>query len=115
VPNEQFIRELALELLDPVNLKVEIFRALGIGVALRILASRRPCPAFGCDNSGPGCRSRFVQLAQISHKIHDHPELGFEEHFASELLCEWLESKGFQVHQGVFGLSTAFLVTKGYG
>jgi metal-dependent amidase/aminoacylase/carboxypeptidase family protein len=37
------------------------------------------------------------KLIEVSHKIHAHPELNFEEHYAHDLLCSVLEEFGLQV------------------
>ena len=44
----------------------------------------------------------------MSDDIYDHPETGLSEFRASELLCAWLEGRGFAVERGVGGLPTAF-------
>src|SRR5712692_2166670 len=44
----------------------------------------------------------------LSHEIHEHPELKFEEHFASELLARAVRELGLKVETGVGGLKTAF-------
>ena len=52
-------------------------------------------------------------IFSASHQIHDHPELGYAEKFASNLLIKTLESQGFKVERGAAGLETAFLARKG--
>ncbi len=54
-------------------------------------------------------------LVQLSHRIHSHPEVGFEERQASEWLCEALEGAGFQVEAGICGMPTAFRARAGNG
>ncbi|WP_419714924.1 M20 family metallopeptidase [Fictibacillus marinisediminis] len=49
---------------------------------------------------------------QTSHEIHDNPEIGNEEVFASSLLTSLLEKEGFQVERGVAGHETAFVARK---
>jgi amidohydrolase len=49
---------------------------------------------------------------QISHSIHENPEIGNEEFFASKLLADLLQSEGFSVERGVAGHETAFLARK---
>jgi len=44
----------------------------------------------------------------ISHEIHEHPELKFEERFAAGLLTQAARDFGLQVETGVGGLETAF-------
>ncbi len=48
------------------------------------------------------------EVIRVSHEIHAHPELAFEEHRASALLADTLEKAGIPVERGVYGLETAF-------
>lgn len=50
-------------------------------------------------------------LEQLSHRIHDHPELAFKEEQAHAWLTEFLETHGARVERGVGGLPTAFRAT----
>ena len=54
-------------------------------------------------------------LLDLSHRIHAHPELGFEEEQASAWLCDALSGYGFAVEKGVGGLPTAFTARAGSG
>jgi amidohydrolase len=54
-------------------------------------------------------------LIELSHRIHAHPELGFEEERASSWLCESLTDAGFAVEKGICGLPTAFRARAGSG
>lgn len=54
-------------------------------------------------------------LVKLSHRIHAHPELGFEEEKASSWLCEFLADAGFRVDQGICDLPTAFRARAGSG
>lgn len=54
-------------------------------------------------------------LVDLSHRIHAHPELGFEEEHASAWLCEMLTDAGFAVEKGICGLPTAFAARAGSG
>jgi len=54
-------------------------------------------------------------LIDLSHRIHAHPELGFEEEQASAWLCESLDGAGFTVEKGICGLPTAFRARAGSG
>ena len=47
-------------------------------------------------------------LLEVSHAIHDKPELAFEEHFACELLAQTLRDHDLEVETGVYSLETAF-------
>src|SRR3984893_15299889 len=54
-------------------------------------------------------------LIELSHRIHGHPELGFEEEQASVWLAESLDHAGFAVRRGVCDMPTAFMAKKGTG
>lgn len=58
---------------------------------------------------------RRAALVALSHRIHAHPELGFEEEQASAWLCELLADAGFKVERGVCDLPTAFMARAGAG
>nr|WP_296770785.1 M20 family metallopeptidase [Rhodococcus sp. (in: high G+C Gram-positive bacteria)] len=60
-----------------------------------------------------GCVER--QLVDLSHRIHAHPELGFEEYQASSWVAEILGDAGFHVQHGCYGLPTAVRATIGSG
>jgi len=47
-------------------------------------------------------------LIAVSHAIHDHPELGYEEHFAHEQFSRLITEAGLNVSEGAYGLDTAF-------
>jgi len=47
-------------------------------------------------------------LVDVSHQIHAHPELNFEERFAHDLLTGVLEDEGLPVVRRARGLDTAF-------
>jgi amidohydrolase len=50
-------------------------------------------------------------LERLSHRIHQHPELGYQEVKAAGWLSEFLETQGLKVERGVAGVDTAFLGT----
>jgi amidohydrolase len=54
-------------------------------------------------------------LLALSHRIHAHPEIGFEEEQPSTWLCESLDEAGFQVDRGICDLPTAFRAHAGSG
>jgi amidohydrolase len=66
-----------------------------------------------------GARERFEsareELIALSHRIHAHPELGFEEEQACSWLCESLDDAGFAVERGICDLPTAFRARAGSG
>ena len=51
-------------------------------------------------------------LEALSHKIHDTPELCFQEEKAHGWLTEFLEKHGARVERGVGGLPTSFFVNR---
>ncbi|MBP2631007.1 MAG: amidohydrolase [Firmicutes bacterium] len=55
------------------------------------------------------------KLFAISDYIFEHPELGFQETQASDLLSQFLEENGFAVERGYGGLSTAFRAVYKHG
>ena len=50
-------------------------------------------------------------LLDVSHAIHERPELAFEEHFACEILANTLRNHALMVETGVYTLETAFETT----
>src|SRR5437016_7950824 len=66
-----------------------------------------------------GARDRLEaardDLVALSHRIHAHPELGFEEERASGWLAETLDGAGFKVSRGICELPTAFVAEAGSG
>src|SRR5262247_2518646 len=64
-------------------------------------------------------RTRFEAIRPaviaLSHRIHAHPELGFEEEQASLWLAEMLTDAGFTVDKGMCNLPTAFAAWAGSG
>ena len=54
-------------------------------------------------------------LIALSHRIHAHPELAFEEERAAAWCAELLDGAGFDVERGICALPTAFLARAGSG
>src|SRR3954447_4016255 len=54
-------------------------------------------------------------LVELSHTIHAHPELAFEEERSSAWAADALATGGFDVDTGVADLPTAFVATAGSG
>lgn len=59
------------------------------------------------------CIDRFVDqeketLIALARAIHQNPEPGDREFFASRTLCDYLSAKGFAVNRAAAGLETAF-------
>src|SRR5437868_2274194 len=57
--------------------------------------------------------ARAELLLDASHRIHENPELLFEERFAADLLCGILDEAGLDVERGAYGLETAFAARAG--
>ena len=66
-----------------------------------------------------GARERLEasreELVALSHRIHAHPETGFEEERAAGWLTAMLADAGFDVEAGVCDLPTAFTARAGSG
>jgi amidohydrolase len=66
-----------------------------------------------------GARERLSaareDLVALSHRIHAHPEVGFEEERASRWLGDALTAGGFAVESGICDLPTAFVARAGRG
>jgi amidohydrolase len=54
-------------------------------------------------------------LIALSHRIHAHPEIGFEEEQSSNWVAEALADAGFRVEKGICDLPTAFRARTGSG
>ena len=54
-------------------------------------------------------------LVGLSHDIHDHPELGYEEHHAVEAVAQLLRTHGHDVETGAYGVPTALRARAGEG
>ena len=52
--------------------------------------------------------TQLPELCRIADDIYDHPEKGFTEYRAQNLLCSYLEKNGFSVQRGAGGVETAF-------
>ena len=55
------------------------------------------------------------QLAELSRKLHQNPEVAFQEHRAVEWLTAYLAQRGFSVEKSICDLPTAFRATYGSG
>jgi amidohydrolase len=55
------------------------------------------------------------ELIDLALKIHNNPELSWEEVKASGWLCDFLAKNGFKVERGICDLPTAFKATYGTG
>ncbi len=59
--------------------------------------------------------SKKNKFIDISDKIWDHPEIGLEEFYSSNILMEALVNEGFEVEAGLSDIETAFKGTWGSG
>ncbi len=55
------------------------------------------------------------RLVTLSHEVHAHPEVAFEEHRSAAAVQAVLADAGFAVEPGTAGLPTAFTATYGSG
>ncbi|WP_410656876.1 amidohydrolase [Amycolatopsis sp. lyj-112] len=60
-------------------------------------------------------RAAEAGLLALSHRIHAHPEIAFEETLASAWVAAVLADGGFAVEHGCYGLPTAVRATAGSG
>jgi amidohydrolase len=67
------------------------------------------------DAAKGGVEESAERLIDLSHRIHGHPEICFEEEKASVWAAEVLAEQGFAVEAGVADLPTAFVATAGTG
>jgi amidohydrolase len=56
---------------------------------------------------------RIPALLEVSHQIHAHPELGFDETFAHQVLTDVLHDEGLAPTRHAYGLDTAFVAEAG--
>ena len=67
------------------------------------------------DNVAERLNRVYPRLLDLSHRIHRHPETGFEEVNAAAWLAGMLQDEGFHVEVGICGLPTAFAARAGNG
>lgn len=65
------------------------------------------------DRVAADVRGRADVLLDVSHRIHERPELNFEEHHAHDVLCAALDAAGLDVEPHAYGLDTAFAARAG--
>jgi amidohydrolase len=56
-----------------------------------------------------------ADLVALSHDVHAHPELGFEEHHAVEAVARLLGAHGVEAEVGAYGVATALRAQVGTG
>ena len=52
------------------------------------------------------------ELEQLSHRIHDHPELAYQEVQAARWLSDYLAGQGFEVERGIPARSAASSIVR---
>ena len=72
-------------------------------------------PADRKRRIGERVDARRDALDRLALEIHARPELAFEEGFAADALCAYLESEGAHPRRGIGGLDTAFVAEAGSG
>lgn len=60
-----------------------------------------------------GVAARTDDLVRISHTLHAHPEVAWEEHGSCALISRELAAAGFDIDRNAGGLPTAFLARAG--
>ena len=63
----------------------------------------------------PGIRAIEAEMVALRHRIHSHPELGFEEFVTSDLVAECLQAWGYAVHRGLGGTGVVGTLHHGEG
>lgn len=56
-----------------------------------------------------------ADLHKVNKALHEHPEVGYEEHFAHHTITSYLSSLGFQVKKHAYGFDTSFEAEYGSG
>ncbi|KWA25590.1 M20 aminoacylase family protein [Burkholderia territorii] len=56
-----------------------------------------------------------TEMIALRHRLHAHPELGFEEHATSELVADCLTTWGYRVTRGLGGTGVVGTLTRGVG
>jgi len=74
-----------------------------------------PTPSGLKQDIAARIRAAEPDLIALSHRIHAHPELAFEETRASDWVAEALAAGGFAVEHGCYDLPTAVRATVGTG
>lgn len=63
----------------------------------------------------PGIRAIEGEMVALRRQIHANPELGYQEHFTSQLVAAELERYGFDVHRGLAGTGVVGTLRCGSG
>ncbi|HUG83082.1 MAG TPA: hypothetical protein VMM13_00885, partial [Euzebya sp.] len=94
---------------------------------LRLITQIEASPGEAPDSPFSGAPEDVIQQAEqvataltsdllrLSHDIHAHPELGFEEHHAAATVTGFVRDHGHDASSGAFGLPTAVHARAGEG
>lgn len=63
----------------------------------------------------PGIAELAPEMISLRHRLHAHPELGFEEFATSDLVAECLQEWGYEVHRGLGGTGVVATLQHGQG
>lgn len=61
----------------------------------------------------PRLQSELPRLTALRHDLHAHPELAFEERRTSDVVAQWLEAAGVEVHRGLAGTGVVGVLRAG--
>jgi amidohydrolase len=78
-------------------------------------ATTQPADTTAKERARAAVEAARPDLLALSHRIHAHPELGYEEEHASRWLAEILAEAGLDVTAGICDLPTAFRAVAGSG
>ncbi len=67
------------------------------------------------ESAANAVREHTEDLIELSHFVHAHPELGYEEFLSSGAVADAAERAGFEVERGIASLPTAFRASRGSG
>lgn len=67
------------------------------------------------DDATAAIEAARAQLIELSHFVHAHPELGYQEFQSADAVANAAQRAGFVVERGIASLPTAFRATSGNG
>jgi amidohydrolase len=67
------------------------------------------------DTATAAIEAAGASLIELSHYVHSHPELGYEEYASSEAVAKAAERAGLRVEREIASLPTAFRASAGAG
>lgn len=115
------MNDLTRDLSEPVAPFPEFPERLAAETARKAETERYPDSEFAgapkelTDELERGVDALAEEIIDVSHTIHAHPEVAFQEHFAVETLTRHLKDHGIDATVGAFGVDTAFTAEFGSG